>query len=194
MNLKTMLGGCFVFLFFACSEDNDITTPRNLQEYLDTNNSLSSENVIAFAANDKTNRKTLYIYYYPKDNPQDIRYYETENTNVDPNIYTNYTRKILVKQDVFGGHLQKFMSPNTLNEKWCLITFKAKGELHKSKPIRIKNLSKPTEWKDTVRIHYPQTLEPKFSWDDGNITENSMYFEALTDNENTLLSGTFTTE
>ena len=37
-------------------------------------------------------------------------------------------------------------------------------------------------------------LKPKFSWDDGRIKENAIYFQVISDDEGNLLSGTYTTD
>ncbi len=182
-----------VLLFGACSQDNDTTVPRNLQEYVDVNATLSSAEVIACAASDKTLTSTSLIFYYPIDGASDIRYYETDSVQQDETNLSLYKRKMLPKQSVFGGHLEKFIRTGN-KETWCLVTYKTLGKLHKSNPIRLKNFTKPTEWKDTVRVSYPQTLQPKFSWDDGSIAENDIYFQAITDADDNFLSGTYTTD
>ena len=37
----------FSVFLFSCSEDNDITTPRNLKEYIEANSNREIDNVIA---------------------------------------------------------------------------------------------------------------------------------------------------
>ena len=79
-------------------------------------------------------------------------------------------------------------------ETWCIITYKTEGKFHKSNPIRLKNTTKPTEWNDNVALDNTQNLMPKFSWIDGKVKENAIYFQVITDSENNLLSGTYTYE
>ena len=193
MNFKTTVLLLILGFLYACSKDNDVTTPRNLQEYLDVNSSLILDEVIACAARSKT-PSTVFIYYYPIENVSDIRYYETDSINQNKTDFSLYKRKLLPQSNAFGEYLQKFTRTQTTKEKWCLVTYKTNGKLHKSNPIKIQNLTKPTEWKDTVRIEYPQTLQPKFSWDDGGILENTIYFQVITDADNNFLSGTYTTD
>ncbi len=184
----------FIFLFTSCAEDIDITVPRNLQEYMNLHTSRTLDGVIAYAASDKTLTSTSHIFYYPIEEATDVRYYETDSINtIDPNNFSLYRRKILPKEDVFGGYLKKFIRLNNKKEKWCLITYLSEGKFHKSKPIRFKNFTKPTEWKDTVRIEDLHTLNPKFSWDDGTIAENDTYFQVVSDVDDVFLSGTYTT-
>jgi len=194
MSLKKVFVVVFIAVFAACSQDEDITTPRNLKEYLEVNTSLETDEVIACAASNKTINSIVYIFYYPVKEATEIRYYETDSINQDKTDFSLYHRKLAPQEDVFGGYLQKFVRTKTEKERWCLVTYKTPGKLHKSNPIRLKNKSKPTEWKDTVRIEYPQTLHPKFSWDDGIIAENEIYFEVVADANKKLLSGTYTND
>jgi len=180
-------------LFVSCSEDNDVTVPRNLKEYLAVNSNLSLDEAIACAASANNNATTSFVFYYPIEGASDVRYYETDSTNVDENDLSLYKRKSLVNEAVFGGYLEKFIRTGA-EESWGLVTYITDGKLHKSNPIRLKNKTKPTEWKDTVRMEYPQTLRPKFSWDDGVVAENTIYFQVITDANNDFLSGTYTTD
>jgi hypothetical protein len=75
---------------FSCSEDNDITTPRNLAEYIAANSNRELDNVIACAANADGNSSLSYIFYYPIEGATDIRYYEADRLNVDENDFSNY--------------------------------------------------------------------------------------------------------
>lgn len=61
-------------LFFSCSEDNDITVPRNLQEYLDTNPNRELENLNAFAASLNDSENATYIFYTPTESATEVRY------------------------------------------------------------------------------------------------------------------------
>lgn len=187
-----------VLFFYSCAEDNDITVPRNLQEYLDVNTNREIDSINAFAANVNDSENITYVFYYPEDNATEVRYYETEDVDVDENDFSNYRRKNLTVQDVFAGKLKRFSRTNT-EDSWCIITYKTDGKLHKSKPIKIQIKSKPTEWTNVVTIEYPETITPKFTWTDGNTTENDIYFQIIYNEENTdgeeeFISGTYTNE
>lgn len=193
MDFKLFLISVFAsFFLLSCSEDNDISVSRNLQEYIDSSSTKDLGEVIAFAASASGSNSLSYIFYYPEKGATDIRYYEADSLEVDENDFSNYKRKILAVEDVFGGRLERFSRSNS-EENWCLITYEVNGKLHKSNPIRLKNLTKPTSWTDKVTIEFPDKLTPKFIWTDQGITGNEIYFQVISEEEDeTFLSGTFT--
>ncbi|TXD48035.1 hypothetical protein [Polaribacter sp. IC073] len=167
--------------------------PRNLEEYVTANADKPVASAIAFAGNANGNKAQTYIYFYPIEGAFQYRYYETENTNVDQTDYANYKRRSLTNEVQFGGKFRRFTN-NSSGEVWCLVTYIANGKLHISKPIKTKNISKTTEWTTVVAITYPETLKPVFTWAEGIHAENETYLQVLTQNNNTFLSGTYTTE
>ncbi|ARV16419.1 hypothetical protein [Polaribacter sp. SA4-12] len=193
MTFKNFLIAVFVsFFIFSCTEDNDITVPRNLQEYIDSSSSSDLGEVIACAASVSGSTSLSYIFYYPVEGATDIRYYEADSLNVDQTDFSNYRRQILTVTDVFGGKLQRFSRSNT-EDNWCLVTYKLDGELHKSNPIRLKIDSNPTSWTDDVAIEFPETITPQFTWSDFGVTDNKIYFQVISEKEEeTFLSGTYT--
>ena len=195
MTFKTIVAIiCSLLLLVSCAEDNDTTVPRNLQDYIDITFTDDFGEVIACAANAAENTSLTYIFYYPEVGASDIRYYEADSLDVDPNDFTNYRRQNLPIQDVFGGKLQRF-SRTGATESWGLVTYVKDGKLHKSNPIRLKNQTKPTGWTDQVAITYPSTLTPKFTWSDFGVTDNVIYFQVVSKvEEDEFLSGTYTEE
>lgn len=192
MHIKKTLLLIILSIIISCSEDNDITTPRNLQEYLATFANQNFENVIACAASANGNTSLSYIFYYPETGATDIRYYEAESVDDDPNDFSNYRREILAISDVFGGKLQRFSRSNS-EENWCLVTYILDGKLHMSNPIRLKNTSNSTTWTDRVSIEYTSQLEPKFTWADVATTEDKIYFQVISKTEDDqFISGTYT--
>jgi len=193
MTFKNFLISVFAsFFLFSCTEDNDITVSRNLQEYIDSSSTKDLGKVIAFAASASGSTSLSYIFYYPEKGATDIRYYEADSLEVDEKIFSNYRRQILTVEDVFGGKLQRFSRSNS-EENWCLITYELDGELHKSNPIRLKNVTKSTSWTDAVTIEFPEKLSPQFTWTDQGITGNEIYFQVISEEEDeTFLSGTYT--
>ncbi|WP_435415433.1 hypothetical protein [Polaribacter aestuariivivens] len=184
----------FVSAIFSCSDDGgDVVVPRNLQQYIDENSNREIDNLIACAANAEANTSLNYIFYYPVEGATDIRYYEMEDANADQTNFSNYRRSSLTQEAVFGGKLERFSRPSSL-ETWCLVTYLTEGKLHISDPIKLKNTSKPTEYSASANITYPTTLSPKFTWEDGTIKENVIYFQVISDEENSFISGTYTTE
>ena len=191
MRIKQLFLLLFLIVIFSCSEDNDFTTTRNLQEYIDANSNREIDNVIACAANADGNSSLSYIFYYPIEGATDIRYYEADGLNIDKNDFSNYKKEVLTSTDLFGGKLQRFSRTNS-EESWCIVTYLTDGKLHKSNPIRLKNATNLTTWTDEVTIENPSTLEPKFTWSDFGITDNAIYFQVISDADNAFISGTYT--
>ena len=194
MNLKHIKGSFLLLILlmcFSCSEDNDITVPRTLADFITLNSHQSGDEVIACAASKNGDNNSSFIFYYPRPNSTEIRYFETSSINDDKNDFSLYKEKILTREDVFNGYLGRFVR-NSPTETWCIVTYKNDGKFYKSNPIRLKNGTKPTEWVDVVTIDSTQSLMPKFSWYDGSVKENVIYFQVVTDAKNNLLSGTYT--
>ncbi|QMU65594.1 MAG: hypothetical protein GKR88_15760 [Flavobacteriaceae bacterium] len=168
----------------------EATLNQNLQEYININSDTPLGEVIACAASENQRESVSYIFYYPIEGATDIRYYETETTSVDSNDFSNYTMKSLQKEAVFGGKLERFVRLNS-EESWSIVTFMFQGALHRSNPIRLKNESKPTEYKNTVNIDQMQSLMPLFTWSDGIYPDNTIYFQVI-DIQQQFLSGTYT--
>lgn len=177
--------------FMSCQQDEIANS--NLQTYVDANSQNPLGEVIACAASDSQNTTISYVFYYPVVGATDIRYYETETTSVNPNELSNYSRKNIQKELVFSGKLERFVREQT-NEAWCIVTYMFQGVLHTSNPIRLKHGTKPSEWTTNVSINHTQSMAPKFSWNDGAIAENVIYFQVITDLQERFLSGTYTVE
>jgi hypothetical protein len=183
----------FLMLFFSCSEDNDITTPRNLQEYIAANSNRELDNVIACAANADANLALSYVFYYPIEGASEVRYYEADSLNIDENDFSNYKREILSELAIFGGKLNRF-SRSSSEESWCIVTYLTDGKFHKSSPIKLKNATSPTTWETAVTIEYPNTLAPKFTWSDFGILDNDIYLQVVSDEADDFISGIYTRE
>ncbi|MDY7395122.1 hypothetical protein UMM65_07700 [Aureibaculum sp. 2210JD6-5] len=175
----------------SCTDNEVEDTYQNLQEYISINSQLELDEVIACAASDELNTDISYIFYYPVPGAKEIQYFETANIAVDKDDFSLYKPAIYKSEAIFNGYLERFVRNNT-KEVWCIVTYKTEGKLHKSNPIRLKHQTKPTEWTDNVSIDFVQSTMPKFSWNDGAIAENAIYFQVITDKDNTLLSGTYT--
>lgn len=182
-----------VFLI-GCSENETTVVPSNLQEYINQNSQLQADEVIACAASDKDNASTSYIFYYPISGATDIRYFETDALVANDKDFSLYKEKALEIQDVFGGKIQRFVRRENTTETWCIVTYKTNGKLHKSNPIRLKQATKPTEWTDKVTITRTNPTEPIFTWQDGMIDENEIYFSVINDVNNQFISGVYTYE
>lgn len=179
--------------FSSCQNDENTNEFQNLQEYINAYASNPLGEVIACAANEHQNTDITYVFYYPLIGATDISYFESEGIGIDPNDFSNYIRKELTIEPVFGSKLGRFVRAGS-EEAWGMVTFVLQGVLHTSNPIRLKNKTKPSEWTDTVTIDLAQTGIPKFSWTDGNIVENVIYFQVVADAQQHFLSGTYTVE
>ena len=184
---------CIAVLIFSisCTKEKAVINPDNLQEYLNLNVGLIADEVIACAASDEFDTSISNIFYYPVLGATEIQYFETEKITVNENDFSNYKRRTLEKEGVFNGYLEKFIR-NDANEVWSIVTYKTNGKLHKSNPIRLKNQTKATEWTTNVAIDFTQNTSPKFSWQDGAVKENAIYFQVVTNSTNDLLSATYT--
>ncbi len=179
-------------ILFSCTNDDDTQENDSLASLVAVNE-IVKDNVIACAALSKTNPNTVLAYAYPRPGATDLRYYETTSIADDKNDYTHYKNIDLEPSDVFNGYLKKF-ARTTSQEKWVIITFFENDKLHLSNPIRLKHLTKPTEFSSEANVNNETTGMPMFSWNDGTIKENKIYFQVISDTSNNLLSGTYTVE
>jgi hypothetical protein len=180
-----------VFLLFvaitSCSETNDETSII-LADYLQGN--FEQGAVIACAGSDEE-AKNILTFYYPEAGASDIRLYQTANANVDKNDFSAYSRVFLNPEPLFNGYLGKFTQDPAV-ERWIVVTFMLEGEIKISNPIRSKQISKPTVWNSVVTINQSVSTMPRFSWLDNAYGDNAIYFQVVSDNQNNLLSGTYT--
>lgn len=176
-------------LVLSCSEDNDDTINSTLQDYVTTLN-FETGAVIACAASDVLNEEIL-TFYYPQPGAVRTRFYQTETINVDENDYSNYTQKFINSDAIFNGSLRRFSQIST-TDYWIIITFEMDGEIKISNPIRTKKTTKATLWDDIITVNQTQSQMPIFSWTDNSAEDNAIYFQVITDNQNNLLSGTYT--
>lgn len=178
-------------ILVSCSTDQ-----VNNEEFTLDNTLVSKEvvldNVIACAALNENN-DLISVFLFPRPGVTNIQYFETENSTVDKNDFTNYTSLDFPLIDVFNGFLKKFEITSS-EEKWVIVSFDEGGKTHLSNPIRLKQLTKPTEYlPQNVSIDASSNM-PVFSWVDGQYDDTKIYFEVLTDSDNNFLSGTYTSE
>jgi len=182
----------FAFLLLlSCSDTDDVITENTLAFYT-INRAIETGAVIACAGSD-IDTNNILTFYYPEEGATDIRFYETNTTEVDQHDFLNYTRNLLQPEPFFNGYLGKFSS-NASNEKWIIVTFELDSEIKISNPIRTKQVSKATVWSDEVTINQDQSLMPIFTWQNNAFGGNAIYFQVISDAEDNLLSGTYTFE
>ena len=180
-----------VFVFSSCEKDSDDTIFETLSSYIN-NRTYELGAVIACAASEEDSNAIL-TFYYPEVGATNIRFYKTVNADVDKLDFSKYTQDFLESEPFFNGYLGKFTESDS-EEKWIIITFELNGEIKISNPIRSKQITKPTVWTDAVTIDQTQLGMPNFIWEDNAVGDNAIYFQVISDNQNNLLSGTYTYE
>ena len=189
--MKRIINFLGLLLIVACASSEETIDTNTLQATINKYEALQQDEVIACAASAKDDNNISYVFYYPIPGATNIQYYETIDTTVDKEDFDKYELKNLTQEPVFNGYLGRFVR-EVNHEAWGIVTYISEGKFHKSNPIRLKNSSKPTEWTAAVSISYPENLSPKFVWEDGVVKENVIYFQVVTDENNDLLSGTYT--
>lgn len=182
-----------LFLFVACNSDDVIRD--QIDDTLATlvaQNTVEIDNVIACASG-SVDPNEVIVYVYPRSGATDIRYFETENANVNKDEYQNYTEIDLPEEDFFNGYLKTF-TRQTSEEKWVIISFRESGIVHLSNPIRLKHQSQNTLFTSQVAIDQSQEGMPLFDWNPLVQPQDAIYFQVVSDASNELLSGTYTFE
>lgn len=191
MNMLKYMALLFLAML-SCDNDDDIVVNESLASLV-AMHAVEVDNVIACASGLKDDENSIIAYLYPRLGATDIRYYETTDIEVDKNEYQNYKQFVLSQEDLFNGYLKK-ITRITDQEKWVIITFFENDTLQLSNPIRLKHKSKPTEFTDALTIDNKITENPIFFWEDGVYNDSAIYFQVVSDSDNTLLSGTYTIE
>jgi len=152
------------------------------------------DNVIACAASDE-NSDTVSVYVYPRPNVTNIRVFGTTTVDVDKNDFSNYTEIVSPPlSDFLNGYLLRYEIAPTA-EKWVVVTFDEDGQTHVANPVRLKQLTAPTEYlSENIATDLSMGSMPIFSWIDGSFTDSVIYFHAVTAADNELFSGTYTFE
>lgn len=187
-----MRGVLFIFgvVFCSCAK-GELDDYSNLKEYIAIHTLDIDNDVIACAASDKTDIDKTYIFFYPVPGATEIKYFETTDLTGSKDDFTLYEEVELLKEPVFNGYLERFVRESS-TEVRCIVTYKFDNKLRTAQSIRLKHQTKSTEWISEVGIDFTEKNKPKFSWEDGSIDENAIYFQVITNSDNDLLSGTYT--
>lgn len=169
-----------------------------LSEYIAENNDLVMDELIACAAGtenglDGSGKFPTSVFFYPVEGATDFRYFEATNL-ADSLDFSKYTQKFMTDDPVFNGYLWKFNNTAFINERMGVVTYKTPGTLHVCTPIRLKTNPKPTEVNPDLLTIIENGVNPEFSWTDGLIDENVIYFQVISDLDGNLISGTYTYE
>lgn len=200
MFAKTTFFFLIILVLIGCKDDLE-SPPTDSLAYYFQQTDLSLENdLIACAANNLAAISTgiedsIAIFFLPWEGATQFRYFETEHAQLDPHDHKLYHEKSLKDSPVFGGHLRKFVREATTTNHWCIVSFEKSDTLYYSNPILLKSPDLNTEINpDLLRIDQSALLSPKFTWQDGAIDENVIYFQVVSDHQDNLISGTYTIE
>lgn len=191
---------CF---FFSCDDEDLPPTPIDiLSDYIEQNSSfpLVRDSLIACAAGGQegfmfNEERPISIFYYPEGNAAEFLYFETESIDLDPDDLSNYRLRTLPDSPIFNGFLRHFSRQAIDQNIWCRVTFIKDDQLFISNAIRLRYNDSPSEFNPTLlELNQDDKLSPIFSWEDGLVAENAIYFHVVSDAENNLLSGTYTFE
>lgn len=184
-------------LLLSCKDDNALID-INLEEYIVSNEGLELADLVACAGGKMDGllgdeSEPTDIFFYPIQGAADFKYFEARNI-ADSIDYSKYIEKELDDTPMFNGYLWKFNNESFADERMGIVTYKTPGKIHICNPIRLKTNIKPTEVNSDLLDVFENGLTPSFSWMDGDINENVIYFQVISDSENNFISGTYTIE
>jgi len=186
-------------IIMSCSNDDDNQLQESvLSEYIEMNTNVILDDVIACAGGKEDGlfgpkSEPTSIFFLPIDGAKDIRYYEAINIE-DSLDFSKYSQIDLDSDPIFNGYLRKFKNISFTGERMGIVTYKTSEILHVSTPIRLKTSIKPTEVNSNLVSINVNGLNPIFNWQDGEIKENVIYFQVVSDSNGNLISGTYTFE
>lgn len=198
--LKFLILLPIILLFLNCGKDRVEVDSVLLSEYIITNVNLEvvEDSLIACAVGGQKGFMEdaafpISILFYPEGDATDFQYFESDTIAINPNDFSRYKQQALVDSPIFNGYLRQFKRAATDRNLWGIVTFKKNGNLHISNPIRLKYDDKPTEYTPSLlSVDQTNDKSPIFTWEDGQLPENEIYFHALLDANNDLVSGTYT--
>lgn len=184
-------------MFASCStggEGNGGPVYTNLAEYIANHSVLDSAGLIACAASDELDSNTVYIFYLLPDSLfNEPRLFETDSIVADDKDFSQYKEKTWPTEPLFNGRMARVVR-NDAQESWSILNGKGMGSFYQCNPIQLKHQGKATEHSTKMDIDLTDPMAPVFSWEDGKIKENVIYFQAISDAQGNLISGTYTTD
>ncbi|MEM9327839.1 MAG: hypothetical protein AAGA85_19380 [Bacteroidota bacterium] len=186
-----------ILLFASCEEDR-VLQEEILADFIELNRALEVADLVACAGGDEngllgSSALPTDVFFYPIQGATDFRYFEAENV-ADSSDLSKYRIKDLESEPLFNGYMAKFNNLPFTGERMGIVTYKTPGKLHVCTPIRLKTNNKPTEVNKDLIVVEENSTAPSFTWSDGLIKENVIYFHVISDAENNLISGTYTIE
>lgn len=186
-------------LMVSCSNDDE-PNDDSLSAYFNGAGLTKVNELIACASGGQaevfsSSTHPIAVFFLPEGNATNFRYFETDDLIPDNTDFTAYHEVLVNDVPVFGGFLRYFEREPITNERWAIVTFEMNGSLHYSNPIRLKFSEKPTEFNPSLlTFDQSEILSPRFTWQDGMIDENAIYFHVITNSNGDLVSGTYTIE
>lgn len=193
--MKNTLIVLLVITIVSCTKQstNEITT---LDTYINQSDTVLYNKIIACAAGSPNgisgeNKFETSVFFYPIPGATDYKYFETlfvkDSVNFDKYIQTK-----LVSEPVFNGYLRKFNRGKFKSERMGIVTYRVGEQLHICTPVRIKTNVKPTEVNPNLLTTTENNITPNFTWTDGEIDENVIYFQVISELSGEFISGTYT--
>jgi len=187
------------FIVLLCSCRDEAPLDENiLADYISLHDALERADLVACAGGrtdgllEGPNNPTD-VFFYPIQGASDFRYFEAEEVR-DSADFSKYVFKELDAEPIFNGYLWKFNNLPFSDERMGIVTYKTPGKLHVCTPIRQKTNLKPTEVNAALGEVIENGVTPSFTWEDGAIKENVIYFQVISDLDGNLISGTYTIE
>lgn len=173
---------------------------NTLQRYLEVNDDFTTDDqLIACAAGGQSvfledAARPLSVFYYPLPDAYEFRYFETETIDVDPSDFSHYKELGPERVELFNGFLHYFKRTEIDNERWAIVTYKVDNTIHYCNPIRLKLVTKPTLTAPTAEVTIAPlgSVEPEFTWTDAGTTDNFIYFQVISDQNDNVITATYT--
>lgn len=197
--MNRLIFALILLLCLSCEKkENRELDPDVLEDYIELNSDLELTDLIACAGGRAEGlfnnmSEPTSVFFYPISGAIDFRYFETESL-ADSSSFSNYKAKALPNDPMFNGYLWKFNNLSFEGERMGVVTYKTPGKLHVCTPIRLKTNVKPSELNASLVTIVENGVNPTFTWEDGQIEENVIYFQVISDAEGNLISGTYTYE
>ena len=189
---------CIIVLgVLSCSQESQLSE-EVLEDFLTLNSDLIRADLVACAGGKSegflgNEIAPTDVIFYPIEGAEDFRYFEAPSV-ADSADFSKYIEKELPYEPLFNGYLQKFNNIPFDGERMGIVTYKSPGRIHVCNAIRLKTNVKPTEVNNDLAVVIENDLNPSFSWEEGTIDENIIYFQVISDADNNFISGTYTIE
>mgnify|MGYP001791455731 CR=1 FL=1 len=195
--MRTITFFLLILTFLGCeSSDVAVLNENVLADYIEMNAALDRTDLIACAGGRPEGlfadtASYIPVFFYPIEEAYDFRYFESERVD-DIQNYNHYQAKELAEAPVFRGYLRQFINPVFEGDRVGIVTYRTPGTLHVCNPIRLKLNTTPTEVNEKLVTVDERGVNPSFLWQDGQIPDNAIYFQVISDLEGNLISGTYT--